>query len=376
MHKISSVNTTGDLVLGQAFVRGPGAVTQRSPSHQFKTFLKKLAYLSGGLGLYHRIRNQRKLTVAMFHRVLPRTDTRWAGADPEWTMSTETFADCLRFFKQHYHPVSMQQLAAAQAGTAPLPARSLLITFDDGWADTAEYAQPILDRLGLSALVFVAGSVVGQAAPFWQESVYHLLAAHTDGMSTLRRALNHCGIHISLRQQEARTEQDIRAVIGELEDCDKMLLQELASLLQIGSNDPPAMMTAAQLRQMSAARHGIGSHGMTHQPLTKVDDPEREVASAKAFLSQCLGGLAVDTMSFPHGAYDKTVVAACRATGYQYLFSSDALLNEVGRAGKASKILGRIHISERAITDVEGRFHPFMLATWLFLRPSSTLHMD
>ncbi|HTD05637.1 polysaccharide deacetylase family protein [Undibacterium sp.] len=351
-------------------------VGYRSLSYKLTTLAKEIAYGTGSLDIYHRLRNRNNLTVAMFHRVLPRTDLRWSGADPEWTMNADTFAACLRFFKKHYHPISIAQLAAACAGKVPLPARSLLITFDDGWADTAEYAQPILDELGLSALVFIAGSVIDQTAPFWQESVYRLLAANSDGPAQLRQAMAQCNIDVPLPQQNAAGEKNIRLFISALEACDKARLTELARVLQENSHEPAAMMTAEQLKKMSASRHGIGSHGMTHQPLTKVANPGLEVALAKDVLSRHLDGLPVDTMSFPHGAYDTKVAADCRAAGYQYLFSSDALLNKLYPANSSGKIWGRIHISERAITDIEGRFHPFMLATWLFLRPSSSLHID
>lgn len=112
---------------------------------------------------------------------------------------------------------------------------------------------------------------------------------------------------------------------------------------------------------------------MTHQPLTRVENPAEEVAQAKQALAIHLDGFQIDSMSFPHGAYDGQVVTNCRAMGYRYLFSSDAFLNKFGNADKNARIWGRIHISERAITDTQGRFHPFMLATCLFLRPSNML---
>ncbi|GGC97068.1 polysaccharide deacetylase family protein [Undibacterium terreum] len=348
----------------------------RSLSYKVKTLVKELAYGTGALDIYHRFRNRDNLTVAMFHRVLPRTDIRWAGADPEWTMSTDTFSACLHFFKKHYQLITLEQLAAACAANSSLPARSLLITFDDGWADTAEYAQPILDELGLSALVFVAGCVINQHAPFWQESVYRVLSAGQNGLMQLRQAIAHCGLQVELAQPPAYDEKNIRSIIQSLEAGDKQQLNELARLLQAASNEPPAMMNAEQLKAMSTSRHAIGSHGMTHQPLTKVASAGIEVAQAKTALSHYLEGASIDSMSFPHGAYDGNVVKACLTEGYRHLFSSDAMLNKMDAAGRGGKIWGRIHISERAITDVKGHFHPFMLATSLFLRPSSSLHMD
>jgi peptidoglycan/xylan/chitin deacetylase (PgdA/CDA1 family) len=306
----------------------------------------------------------------MFHRVLPRTDPRLKGADPEWTMNTDTFRACLHFFRKHYRPISMAELAAAQGGNSALPPRSLLITFDDGWADTAEFAQPILDEMGLSALVFIAGSVIDQAAPFWQESVYRLLSTNPDGMTRLNKAMACHHIDAQLPRVDAGDEQRIRAVIHALEPVGAARLNELAAALQAESNESPAMMTEAQLKKMATSRHAIGSHGMTHQPLTKVESPAEEVSRARQALAGHLDGRQVDSMSFPHGAYDSRVVANCRAMGYRYLFSSDAILNKLDSDDQDQRIWGRIHISERAITDTEGRFHPYKLATWLFLRPS------
>ncbi|HEY8099323.1 MAG TPA: polysaccharide deacetylase family protein [Burkholderiaceae bacterium] len=364
---ILSLNVTGNPTRAAKADRG------QALAHRFKTFVKRLAYRTGGLDICHRLRNRHTLTVVMFHRVLPRSDLRWKGADPEWTMSTDAFSACLHFFKKHYHPISLAQLAAAQAGESTLPPRSLLITFDDGWADTSEFAQPILDGLGLQALIFIAGSVIDQAAPFWQESVYRTLSASTDGMSRLNSAMARCHIDARLTQREARDEQSIRSVIRALETVELARLNELARVLQTDSNESAAMMTASQLRKMADCRHAIGSHGMTHQPLTKVENPTEEVTQAKQALMSHLNEFPIDSMSFPHGAYDSKVVASCRAMGYRHLFSSDAFLNKFDNADKNGRIWGRIHISERAIADAQGRFHPFMLATSLFLRPRTML---
>ncbi|MFZ6645819.1 polysaccharide deacetylase family protein [Undibacterium sp. TJN25] len=341
---------------------------------QVKTVVKEMIYALGGMGVYHRFRNRQNLTVVMFHRVLPRSDIRAAGADPEWTMSTDTFRACLKFFKKHYCPISMEQLATAHVMKKELPACSLLITFDDGWADTSEYAQPILDELGLSALVFVAGSIINQTRPFWQESLYHLLSSQPDGLAKLQTLLAEHQVSISHDLKCAKDEEGIRTVIRQLGNCDHSRLNAIAQSLQLESDLPPSMLTTEQLKNLTVARHSVGSHGMSHQPLTTVKNPQQEVSEAKEILTEQLGSNAsVNTMSFPHGAYNKDVANICWASGYEYLFSSDSLLNRMQNSNKKNRIWGRIHISERAITDMRGNFHPSMLATWLFSRPSGTL---
>jgi O-antigen/teichoic acid export membrane protein/peptidoglycan/xylan/chitin deacetylase (PgdA/CDA1 family) len=333
---------------------------------------KAIAYRSGLLGLYHRVRNRQRLTVVMFHRVLPASDPRHAGADPEWTMSTESFRHCLHFFQRHYRLVTPQQVFAALRGEAALPPTSLLITFDDGWRDTAEYAQPILDEAGLQALIFVAGCAIGQAEPFWQEHLYSFLATHPDGPARLEEACVRCGVALGQALPAKADEASIRSAISALERHDAAARDAVLALLRPDRDTGPAMIDADQLLGLARAGHTIGGHGMTHRPLTRVEALEDELRAAQSSVGGHLGAT-VESMSLPHGAWNEQVLEQCRAVGYRYLFVSKAHVNALAPGQPAARALGRIHISERAFTDAQGQFQPSLLATWLFLRPSSPL---
>lgn len=121
--------------------------------------IKLLCFRSGLLSLYHRIRNRRTLTVVIFHRVLAPEDRRWLQADPEWTISKGLFHSCLRFFAEHYNVVSLSELEQWRAGVRALPNRALLITFDDGWADTSDYAVTALQHHRMPSVLFAIGGI-------------------------------------------------------------------------------------------------------------------------------------------------------------------------------------------------------------------------
>jgi O-antigen/teichoic acid export membrane protein/peptidoglycan/xylan/chitin deacetylase (PgdA/CDA1 family) len=329
--------------------------------------IKRLAYGAGVLGLVHRLRNRNHLTVAMFHRVLPRDDARNAGADPEWTMSPDTFGHCLTFFKRHYTVVTADQVFAAMRGETSLPPYSLLITFDDGWADTAEYAQPILDRAGLKGLIFVAGSAIDSHAAFWEEQLFSAVVDTSLPHTNLAAALHGAGLSDSASMLPvSRDEAGARRLIAQVGALERPAASALLAQLPTPPY-PPAMMTGLQLCKMAQAGHTIGGHGMQHRPLTGVAQVDTELATAQHALAGHLGGR-VASMSFPHGAYDCEIVQSCKAAGYRYLFSSDACLMPLADQFAGNAMIGRIHLSERALHH-GGRFQAALLGLELFLRP-------
>jgi peptidoglycan/xylan/chitin deacetylase (PgdA/CDA1 family) len=111
-------------------------------------------------------RTQKKLAaskgvILMYHRIAE------ADVDP-WALcvTPQNFAEQLAVIKAHYHPLSLQQLAQAQAEQA-IPERAVAITFDDGYADNLYQAKPLLERYEIPATVFVVTGNLGREEGFW-----------------------------------------------------------------------------------------------------------------------------------------------------------------------------------------------------------------
>lgn len=72
------------------------------------------------------------------------------------------FASQMDYLISHgYHTITLDQLGAALLGQASLPAKPIVVTFDDGYHDSYTAAYPILKSRGLKAVSFVITGFVG-----------------------------------------------------------------------------------------------------------------------------------------------------------------------------------------------------------------------
>jgi peptidoglycan/xylan/chitin deacetylase (PgdA/CDA1 family) len=85
-----------------------------------------------------------------------------------------------------YHPVFLADLRGYFVAGQALPARSVVLTFDDGYADFFQTAFPILRRLGFKAVAYIVPGFLGRPGYLDQDQVLQLdasgmveIASHT-----------------------------------------------------------------------------------------------------------------------------------------------------------------------------------------------------
>jgi peptidoglycan/xylan/chitin deacetylase (PgdA/CDA1 family) len=88
--------------------------------------------------------------------------------DPSDTLRTllsvtpRDFAAQLEYLAANgYTALSLDELLAAQTGAAPLPARPVLLTFDDGYVDFYTQAAPLLRQYGMKATAYIPSDLIG-----------------------------------------------------------------------------------------------------------------------------------------------------------------------------------------------------------------------
>jgi len=328
---------------------------------RLKPLLRRAAYRSGALSLRRR-QVRHALTAVMLHRVMDPADPDFALADPVYTVSTPLFAQLLRFFRDHYLIVDLQQVLDAIDGTRALPRHALLITFDDGWADNMRYAVPMLAEHKMPAVIFVAAEAVQDAAAaWWQEDVF---ACGRSGR---------LAAWIGETPERARLLGDGADVLGVVTRLALMYAparDRLLASLPRQQCQSRMMMNESELRRLSAFGIDVALHGYRHIPLTAAPDVRAELVQTGTALERMTGGKAVTSaLGCPHGRYDERVVSAARDVGVKAIFTSDKVLNacEDGLLTR-ERTLGRISIDERHVMASPYRLDTSAAARWLWAR--------
>jgi biofilm PGA synthesis lipoprotein PgaB len=82
-----------------------------------------------------------------------------------YTIATADLVAQFAWLRAHnYHPVSLDDIVAARAGSKPLPDNAVLLTFDDGYASTYTRVFPLLKLFGYPALVAPMAGWIEQPA--------------------------------------------------------------------------------------------------------------------------------------------------------------------------------------------------------------------
>lgn len=108
--------------------------------------------------------NQAKVPVLFYHYIGNNPNSADLQRDI-LSITPDKFTEQMKYLKENgYTTISYDTLYAALSGNATLPAKPVILTFDDGYIDFYYNAYGILRAYGLSATVFVPTGLVGKPA--------------------------------------------------------------------------------------------------------------------------------------------------------------------------------------------------------------------
>lgn len=173
----------------------------------------------------------------------------------------------LRKLLSHLDRMRYRTIQPNEYRLGPRMPHTVMLTFDDGYADLYDNAFPLLEQFGLKATVFIVTGAVGGMSHWTTDSAYV----------------------------------------------------------------PRQLLSRAQISEMRRYGVQFGSHSVTHQKLTDLGNTRlrSEVVDSKAMLEDLLGE-EVTSFAYPSGRVDERVRGVVAEAGYKIAFTTRPGLNHWG----------------------------------------------
>ena len=254
------------------------------------------------------------IPIFMYHHVSPHPGLV--------TISPETFDAQMHYLSENgFHCTTPEAVANYIQTGKPLPQKSVLLTFDDGYLDNYAYAYPILKKYGLKATLF--------------------------------------GITGWFHEGPIREIDEARATCPDHADC--------ANAIREGKGDE-VMLRWSEIEKMIAEDvFNLHSHTHTHTRFDKTNQPlvakiaalDQDLALSKETLKKRLG-IESAHLCWPQGYYDAEYIKAANAAGFTMLYTTE---KRPVVFGCDTNTLGRVVIKDKAGSWFSSRL-------WIYSRPT------
>jgi peptidoglycan/xylan/chitin deacetylase (PgdA/CDA1 family) len=302
---------------------------------------------TGWLG---RITPQRGYAVVNYHGVVP---SGYKSEEPVLDgnlVTAEVLRQQLRSLKSHYRVITPEEFRERVQHDEPIPLRSVLVTCDDGLANTLTDMLPVLQEEAVPCLFFVtAASASAQPGMLWYEEVHHLMRQRRLSAEILQA--------LPIAESETHPSPNFQAqwwsIVKRASQMDAESRAQWSGRIrqQTGQVFLPdesrwRLLDAGELRKLRDAGMTIGAHSRTHPVLSLSSEQEsrREILDCKIELERVLGQT-VWAFAYPFGnpaTVGERELRLAREAGYTCAF-----LNVEHWPGEESNPMAvpRIHVT-------------------------------
>lgn len=275
------------------------------------------------------------MLIVGYHHVVPDFERTSRQVIPALVTSVATFQKQLATIAKSYRFASLAEALDVLGGRESNEQDLCVVTFDDAYRSFLDHALPVLQRLGVPAVVYVPSGLIESANPLLHDRLYALLRL-------ARTAPPATGFGVSgsveIALAAALREDPHVAVERLLEHSSRAVCVAVAEALErtLGVDSDAALRDSRllswdELRKVRAAGFGIGSHTVDHACVHSESRTEaiRQLASSRTKIESELGAPVVD-FSYPNGWYTPSVIDELRTAGYRSAVTTESRLNRLG----------------------------------------------
>lgn len=284
-------------------------------------------------GIVHRLPSTLRLThlwrkihtasvpVLLLHGILPDADRSPFNSTGKF-ISPERLRGFLGKVSRIFTIISLDDFVKSVI-EGPRLENVMVLTFDDGYANTYDYGFPLMRQMGLPFAVFVTTGLIDTDRVLWNDLLEFAISTTSEcslPKGTLPKAL------------PLVTQEDRAAAVGLVKEVFKRETLDDASQsthriceqLGVGLDSPELkkvrFMTSAHIRDMADNGVVFGGHTVTHPILSRESEERvrREVADCKRSLEQ-VTGREIRHFAYPNGRrqdFNEAVKRELKQAGY------------------------------------------------------------
>ena len=321
--------------------------------------------------------------VLLYHRVAEAESDPWQLA-----VSPTNFEEHLQILSRYWQTVSLREMTAS-LDKRKLPRRSIVVTFDDGYANNLLAAKPLLEKYEVPATVFVATGYTGTDREFWWDELERLflevgvlpevLSLQMNGKrkqwqlgdeafydeAARCRNTKWRGWHADEPTSRHAVYRAIWNAMRPMSENDRLSCR--LDLLTWAGADKYARDTHRALKSeelvelTSDGLIKVGAHTVTHAQLSALDlEAQRsEIRQSKLRLEEIVGNR-IAGFAYPYGGkgdYSSETISLVRDTGFSHACTTSA---DFVRRGTDPFQLPRVQV-----TDVDGESFSRLISEWM-----------
>jgi peptidoglycan/xylan/chitin deacetylase (PgdA/CDA1 family) len=252
----------------------------------------------------------------LYHRICPDEDPLSdIGAVK---VSPSHFEAQIEYLRDNYQILSLGELARFFLEGKSPQEKSVVITFDDGYADNFLHAYPILKKHSIPATVFLTTGHIGAVDLLWTDKVRYVVRQS----KSRRLDLDELGTYyLATNFDRMRVGSTIKDKLKGFPDHRRRLLIE--KLVEVSGVKIPEglcrrfLLSWEMILEMSRNGVDFGAHSVTHPILTKIapEDAKSEITQSKMHIESRLGKQ-VEFFAYPNGDFNARVANIVAESGY------------------------------------------------------------
>jgi len=252
--------------------------------------VKRGLYHGGAFSVSRRLRRKATAVILRYHSVCEHATSTLSYIDPGLSVPLEAFDRQMKFLREHYAPVSLDDVVESVVDGRPLPPLAVSVTFDDGYRDNHQYAFPAMQKHGIPGAFYITAGCVNMGEPLWTSRLrYYFMATREPSLALAHPA----PAILDLRTPAARNASFART-IALIKSAGKVrggeVFRDVEARLNVTDLGPlrDSMMTWGEIEEMGRGGMTIGAHTLTHPnlPGLPAEEAEAEIGGSKTLIEE------------------------------------------------------------------------------------------